>query len=486
MHVTFVSIGYGELLGVQSLSAVLRAHGHTTSLAHDPALFDDRFDLHVPALARRFDRLDEVVARIVADRPGLVAFSCITATYARARLIARSVRAIRPIRTVFGGTHASAVPAAVMRAPEVDYVCEGEGEYALLELVEAIEGGDGTPRIASIWTRRGPPPYVRPVLQDLDQLPFPDKTLYAGTSPRRGMYGVMTGRGCPYRCSYCFNSYYADLGGRPKSWVRRRSVDNVLAELRTFARDASYIEFHDDIFTYDRDWLARFLPRYRAEVGVPWGCSAHSRWLDVELACMMRGAGCVRVKMGVQSLDELRYRAKTLKRAEKEEDIVRAFQACATAGLRLEVDHILGLPGESEAGKRHALEFYRVNTPARIGAYQLAYFPGTAITEAAIASGHIDEAGARAIEEGHAPNFHDHANDVGYGIAFRLLPMLPKAMRDRLEPELLARIPRMGSVARWTTAVGMLADVSRGGGLDAMNYVRWYAHHLTRPVSCAS
>jgi len=508
LHLTFASVGYAELLGVELLSALLQQAGHRSSLVHDPALFDDRFALRLPRLARRVDRRDRVVARILALEPDLLAFSVMTSTVGWALEIARAVRRVRPIPVVMGGSHASAAPAYLAAQPEVDWVCEGEGEAALLALVEDLAAGGRGQGIPGMWTRLGttPVPPVAPgaVVEDLDALPLPDKALYASTQPRRGMYGIMTSRGCPYRCAFCFNSQGgAEDGTGVAVPVRRRSVQGVLEELSVAQRrdPYRYVEFHDDIFTMDRRWLAAFAPAYRQRIGVPFGCSAHARCLDPARIGMLVEAGCVRVKMGVQSLDDPAYRRGVLHRTDREEDIASAIDTCRAAGLRVEVDHIVGLPGEAHQARRRALDFYRAHPPDRIGAYWFTWFPGTALTRQAVARGTLTAAEHQGILAGRTTTYREmeqagrgdaaqDARDQGYAAALDLLPRLPAALRSRLDPDRLGQVPGLQGVARSVMAAGMLTDLGRGGGHDALAYLRWYGHHLVGagrhdPVSAA-
>ncbi|MCK6507228.1 B12-binding domain-containing radical SAM protein [Myxococcota bacterium] len=499
MHVVFASVGYGELLGVELLSALLRRAGHRTSLAYDPALFDDRFALHLPRLARAFDRLDRVVDQVLDLRPDLLALSAMTPTYGWARGLATRVRARRHIPTVIGGTHASAVPAHVLSDPAFDWACQGEGEGALLALVEDLARGGGGEGIANLWRRSEggpvPPPCQAPFVADLDALPFPDKSLYGPHLPRRGMYGIMTSRGCPYACTFCFNSQFRDTSADgARGYLRRRSVDGVLAELCHAAvhHPFRYVEFHDDIFTTDRRWLRDFAQRYREQVGAPFGCSSHARFLDDERVALLQQAGCVRVKLGVQSLDAPEYRRTVLKRTDTELQIAQAIDTCRRRGLRIEVDQIVGLPGEAPQARQRALDFYRAHPPDRIGAYRYTWFPGTELTERALHTGQLRQATWRRILDGDTSGYfqadprspasaRDQALDHGYAAALDLLPKTPTALRARLSPEALARHPALAAAARWIMGAGMLVDVVGGGGQDALAYVRWYGKQLGIP-----
>jgi radical SAM superfamily enzyme YgiQ (UPF0313 family) len=331
-------------------------------------------------------------------------------------------------------------------------------------------------------------------LADLDALPFPDKELYADTIPKRYVYRMMTARGCPYRCTFCFNNFFAHLPTERttnKQYLRRRSVDNCIAELKAGKARFDYkvIEFHDDIFTMDREWLGEFLPRLRDEIGVPWICETHANFMDDERARLMKETGCVGAKMGIQSLDSREYKTKTLKRVEQEDDIIKTFDAFRKADLQLDCDHIFGLPGEALDAQEYALDFYRRHSPARIACFFLTYFPGLEITRKAHESGEISDEQLEAIHRGEMLWYHEvHAQtpeaarelhvNKGYMIAFQIMPSIPKPLRRFINPRVLAAIPGMVAASRFVMASKMLADWVRGGHFDAVLYARLYLHHM--------
>ncbi len=496
----FVSLGSSGLLGVEYLSAYLRRAGHRVSLVHDPALFNDRFDLNSPWLAEKLDVRHKVVARILELKPDVLAFSCITAVFKWSVEIAAAVRKVRHVPVVMGGVHSSAIPGFVLGYDEVDFAVVSEGEEALLALVEDLAAGRNGAGIPSVWHKADgiptPPPSVNRFIADLDGLPFPDKEIYAPFRPPRGRYDALTARGCPYRCTYCFNNFFAELPseGTFRDYNRRRSVENVLEELRIAKKrwNFGYVEFHDDIFTMNRPWLEDFLPKYEAQIGRPFVCHAHARFIDVSLARLLKRAGCIRLKMGVQSLDSMAYRQRVLKRAEREGDLGKAIDACNEAGIALDADHIVGLPGESDEGRKNALRFYQAHTPTRIGAYWLAFYPGIEMTLAAHAAGDITDAELDKIYRGEMSGIHqahalteeyrrEETINRGYVAAYNLLPLLPPRARALLDPEVLSKVPGVERASRYAAAAGMLRPVNLARGRELIQYLRHYTHNLVGP-----
>lgn len=494
MHVTFVALGQ-EQLGISLLSAILRDAGHETSLAFEPGLFHDRWYFDVPHLGDWFDRGDAVVDEVVSLGPDLVAFSVLTPMYTWSVDIARRIKQRLDVPVIFGGVHPSAVPEVCLEEEAVDYVCVGEGDRALPALVEALEG---LPEAASrpaapipnlLWRDatgqlvKGP---TAPFIQDLDALPHPDRHLWEDVVRFEDNAMAYAGRGCPYRCTFCFNNYFADLSeGR---YVRQRSVAAIIDELvRTKARyGVRHFELVDDILTLDKRWMRAFLARYRREVAVPFSCLVHPRFIDDEVAGWLADAGCDRVQMGIQSADN-EYKRSQLLRMEKGAHVERALDAMSRAGLPMKLDHIFGLPGEPLSAQSKAAELFSSYPPARINTYWLSYLPGTEMLRVAVESGVIDAEEAARIDRGLGRTFH-HGNrgDLEerlrvyrrYELLFRLIPLLPAPLRRRARAQSL---PELGDGA--ADAVGFALDAVAAllqGDSETWIYGRHYVHHLAR------
>ncbi len=468
MRVTFAACAF-ESLSIEYLSAVLRAHGHETALAFDPALFSDSY-LDRPLLAQLFSYRDRILDRIVRQRPDLIAFSVMTDNYRwGVELAARVKTAVGvAVPIIFGGIHPTSVPDRVLANDAVDMVCVGEGEKALLDLVASLERDPGRvvrdgedkehwealdTSIQNIWFKRYDGAHrhsaagktegdgegdgrdddksrnknesksksknavayrivknrVRPQIQDLDTLPFPHKRLFYHEAPHfMREYFIISGRGCAFNCSYCCNNILRrTYRGTPGKFLRRRSVDNVLSELhRAIERfPLRQIHFVDDIFIIDEGWVGRFCERYRDEIGLPFKCFTHPHYVTEELIAMISAAGASEVQMGVQTWDES-LRRTVLNRPETNAEILRAGEIINKYGLHLIVDHIAGLPGaSSDQLVKDAIMYNRLR-PERINFFWLKYFPLTQIIEHALAAGQVDEETLAAIEEGYGPSYH--------------------------------------------------------------------------------
>jgi anaerobic magnesium-protoporphyrin IX monomethyl ester cyclase len=494
MKVTFVALGQ-ESLGVSILSAVLRRAGHQTSLAFNPALFHDRYYLDVPRLAAIFDRTSRMIDEIVEAAPDLVAFSVMTPVYQWCVQVAQALKARLDVPIIFGGVHPSAVPEICLDNACVDYVCVGEGEQALLELCEALPSSGGRPAqpIANLWWRdgdrlvRGP---AAPFNQDLDALPYWDKDLWRGHIRIADNYLTMTSRGCPYRCTFCFNNFFAKLPGRGGGkYVRQRSVAHVMGELLDAKARFGIrrVDFEDDIFTVDKEWIRAFLVEYRREIGVPFQCLVHPRYIDREVARWLKDAGCQHVQMGVQSADE-EYKRRQLLRMEKDAHLRDALAALAETGLPTKLDHMLGLPGEPPSAQERARELYAEFPPRRVQTFWLTHLPGIELTRDAVKMGSVTVEEYDRINRGETGLFHsrsapgvsDQSFYRRYELLFRLMPLLPRAARQRLRAEHLPKLPA-GLNALAGAALEMV-NLLWHRDAEALNYARHYAHQLRRQL----
>ncbi len=487
MRVCFVGLGTGSL-GIDHLSAWLRQHGHATSMVFDPGLFDEASFLQIRRLHRLLSRRQRVARTVIEQRPGLVAFSVVTDTVAWAVDLAGRIKALSPeLPVVFGGVHPSLVPERVLARGCVDFLVQGEGEGALLDLVRQLEAGAVEPT-ANLWFQGAgglvsrPP---RPLIGDLSALPLPDKDLYEGALRVNERYSIATGRGCPYTCSYCAHNGLRRLYPG-QAYTRRRSPEHALAELeRAKARGPlRYVKFEDDIFTLDRGWLEAFLPAYRQRVGAPFGCIVHPRFVDDEVARLLAGSGCADVEIGVQSMDEA-LRRRVLGRAESNAEVLAAFETLERHGLRFIVDHIFDLPGEADEGLRTAIDAYtRFSRLIRVTCFHLAYYPRTDIVQAGLEAGLLDPATVARIEEGeldlyfyrderqHAPASRLQAQAE---LLFALLPLVPTAARPLLAGPLLGGLHRIPP-ATIVPLMGLVGLARRDPFLAG--YLKFYADHL--------
>ncbi|MCC6625731.1 MAG: radical SAM protein [Deltaproteobacteria bacterium] len=303
------------------------------------------------------DPWGEIRRAIEAERPDVVGITAMTASYPAAARIAELVKAIDPaIPVVLGGIHATDDPhAALAQAPAIDFVVRGEGEHAMLELTRGLEaraaGAAFDPASVAGLAWRDDAGAVRlapsrPPIQDLDALPFPlrDRLVWPDDVHAAFYSGVITLRGCPYKCIYCA---VPNSEGRQ---TRYRSPGNVVDEVTRLVErhGVKTIFFHDSVFSLHKKRtleLCRLLEERR--LGVTFHCQTRTDRVDPELLDAMKAAGCEQVFFGIESGDE-----ESLARIRKRvplADIREAVGWAKARGLRTSGFFMIGFPWETEA-----------------------------------------------------------------------------------------------------------------------------------------
>ncbi|GFK94171.1 2-hydroxyethylphosphonate methyltransferase [Fundidesulfovibrio magnetotacticus] len=333
MRIVFISEvdvhGSFKNLGVMCLSAMLKAHRHQVRLFH----------AEDPNLERE----------VLTFAPQILAYSVTTGTEAIYLELNRRLRGVLPagVHSLFGGPHPTFFPELV-HEPGVDMICRGEGEEALLELVERMEAGRDWRDVANFWFKdeagviQNP---CRPLTADLDELPFPDRRIYKHIPNVIGnIEFVMASRGCPFDCSYCFNHQLRELYG--KNLMRVRSVDNVIAELasiRYYNKNINFFFFIDDLFPVKTEWLREFKQKYLELINVPFGVNCRANLVKDENVRLLKEAGCHSITMAIESGNDA-TRNDILCRAMSREAIVQAAATVKRHGIFLLTQNILGNP----------------------------------------------------------------------------------------------------------------------------------------------
>ncbi|MBU1078402.1 MAG: radical SAM protein, partial [Spirochaetes bacterium] len=314
------------------------------------------------------------------------------------------------------------------------------------ELVRALEKKKSYTNIKNLWIKKGTSGVIRnsirPAFSDLNKLPFPDKDLFNQHFNVGDNYIIMTSFGCPYRCTYCSNDLFLNMYKGKGCFIRRRSPENVIAELKEAKKKykLKIINFMDDIFTTDKKWLKKFTTLYKIQINLPYRAISHPKQIDNEIARMLKNSGCYRVEFGVQSINA-EVRKNILKRYETNEDIAEAFSVCEKHKLEFMIDHIYGIPTEDETQQMEAARFYSDFKPARVANFWLVYYPKTAIIDTALKMKLLSKNDVERIENGYIKTYHDHGSVQdkkrqkmfeNFAVFFMLIPLLPRSWNKKL------------------------------------------------------
>lgn len=410
MKVTFVYCVF-ENLGVEYLSAVLKRAGHETDLLFDPRLFDYASKLYSnQLLGRAFNMRRALMKKLIRMKPDVVCFSVVSADYIWALDFAKDIKKTLGVPIIFGGIHPTAVPEQVLENEQVDYVILGEGEGALLDIVNQLSRGEVDPTTPNLWLRVdgkivGNKP--RPLIHDLDALPFADKDLFYKQGPPFDIgHMAMARRGCHGSCTYCCNSlrrkiYFGDSAPNYRTasgFLRRRSVDNMIAELK-WAREKyriGIIRYNDDDFAESEEWLEEYRDKARGDLRVPYKCFINATSINDRTARLLEESGCKQAQMGVQSLNP--KVSAMLHRIPSNDEIENALDCLARTSMTVCADNMFGLPGEDPGDYLRLAEYYLKHHVDYIYVFWIIYFPRTELVEQAIRFKLFDEETAHKME----------------------------------------------------------------------------------------
>lgn len=402
-HVVLATIYSVENAGIRYISAALQREGIDTTIIFLRDWVHNR--LEMPS-EQEFGLALDIIRE---KRPDLIGLGFMSSLLSMARELTRRIqRAVPTVPVIWGGIHPTSTPETCIG--EVDYLCVGEGEMAIVDLVRAMSEGKDTTGIPNIWARRGDQIHKnapRPLLRNLDWLPYPDvaddnkhyiergRVTIEEPWKRGAEYRVYFSRGCPYNCSYCYVSILRDVyDEKGRQFYRARSVEHILGELEHmkahFPKVARVKVDDDTSFAFGQEWMDEFLEKYPARVGIPFECLLIPPMLRPDMLRRLKDAGLVRVQTGIESASPEESR-EIHNRSPGNTSIMKFAEANKELKLDVVYDVIVDNPHATEEMKLATAEFLlELPLPYSIYFYSLNYFPGTALTKQALAEGSLD------------------------------------------------------------------------------------------------
>ena len=389
--VVLIAMYDADSFAVRTLHAVLARNGFPVH-----SIFFKQLNVNNTMDRETESELQSLIGLLRRLSPILVGLS-VRSTYFQlaARLSARIKHEIG-CTVLWGGVHATISPEECL--DHADAICLGEGEETLVELAGRVSDNASWEGIANLWFKREGEVVrhgLRPLIHDLDSLPFPDflgvdkylvdKDQCQPMPDQAGRYSywIMTSRGCPFSCTYCSNNVLRRVYKGCGSYVRRRSVENVLEELalaRTNFPNLSFVCFEDDVFTFDLAWIRRFQARYKKEIDRPFFCYCHPETVTDEMIDLLRASGATAMTMGIQSGSE-RTRRDLFHRFGTNEEIVRAAHVLSRHGIACSYDIIMDNPLEDEQDRSQTLDLLlALPRPFELHTTTLTHFPQTDLT----------------------------------------------------------------------------------------------------------
>jgi len=262
----------------------------------------------------------------------------------------------------------------------IDAVIRGEGDLVIGELVENLVSGKDISHLQNIHTKQFKNPQGL-LVEDMDSLPYADRELLRDVAPFKyiKMKSFFATRGCPFNCSYCFNSAYNQMHKGKGKILRRRSVENLIGEIELVKKNFNidFVRFGDDAFITSHDaWVDEFVEKYTRRIKLPFYLLINPNIVSKDLVVALKKAGCHSVMMGIESGSE-RLRKDILNRYISNDMMVKAFTLFREHNIKVFSNTILGLPGSTLEDDLQSVDFTLQCRPTYSGFSVFTPFPGT-------------------------------------------------------------------------------------------------------------
>lgn len=396
MKVLFIYPNAGSQLGfnygVAHISAILKKAGHDVEFWQ---MCDDLGSLPTK---------NEFITSLVALQPDLVGFSVVTNQWRYASELAGWAREAIDVPLVCGGIHATIAAKEILKAGLFDYVFLGESEDAFLEFVEKTGRNEEVEDIRNMGLMADGKIRINPVrpLPNLERLPFKDYDLFDFQKiidAKNGWVGLIASRGCPFSCTYCFNhlmvkKYRSDLqcSFKELNYIRHFSVKQIIEEivfLQDNYKNISMFIFDDDLFTFDKDYVAEFSKEYKKVTNIPFVVNGHVGFFSEDRARHLADAGCRIIKFGVESGSK-KIRTQIMNRRMSNEKILESINLVHKYKMHSSVFIIIGLPYEEHDDVMETITFLSKAKPGRFRWTFFFPFPGTESYKMSIDGGFVN------------------------------------------------------------------------------------------------
>lgn len=384
-------------LSVRVLSAVLKAAGHHTTIVRMPS--------EAPAYS------DEALAsagRALEDCE-LVGLSSLSRGADRAAQVGHYLRE-RGKTVIWGGVHATLNPEDC--AANADIVCVGEGEEALLEVVERLERGEPWHDVRNLVFKHDGRLVVnalRPLQQDLDRLPGPDlscesefelrddtleRCSHVSDRESPGLMSIIASRGCAFHCTYCCNGRLKEIHQGAGRYLRRTTPARyvqLIEGMRSQCPGGKFFFFVDeDFFARPVEEIREFARLYSERVGLPFECCASAPFITEEKVRVLSEAGLWRIRIGLESGSD-RTKREVYKRRISNDMVLKAARIVARfPQVVLCYFIIIGNPFEEADDLRETARFIaELPHGGTVWPFNLVFFPGSELYDRALESGVI-------------------------------------------------------------------------------------------------
>ncbi|MDP1728756.1 MAG: radical SAM protein [archaeon] len=398
MKITLISTStFPSDQGIRTISSVLKKQGYEVKLVF-MTLSED--------YSRNYTKSELIQLEKICRGSSLIGVASYASTAKRASRIINYLKKM-DIPVVYGGVHPTISPEDCIKYSDI--VCVGEGEEAVIELAKAIETNKSIEKIKNLWIKKedkiikNP---VRNIIDNIDVLPFPDFEiedhfiLERGKIRRfqekdlSGQIFFLTGRGCPYGCDYCSNSFFNELyKGKRKKILRWHSPEYIIKGILYMKNKfptLSYFDIRDDTFSLrPLEDIKKFCDLYKEKVHMRFKCLGDPKTIDDEKIKLLVNAGCTDLIVGIQGGE--RTNLEIYHRNQRDSDVLNASKILNKyKNLAVMYDVITSNPYEKPEDILNLIRLLqKIPKPYYLSVNNLVFLPGTQLYRRAKTDGTI-------------------------------------------------------------------------------------------------
>jgi radical SAM superfamily enzyme YgiQ (UPF0313 family) len=380
-------------INIRLLSSFLKKQRHKVFLLFCPNELDDK-------------SINEIVNFLFFKKIDLFGISLVTDDFLKAKTLSDEIKKKIKIPIIWGGAHPSSCPEECLQY--ADMVCVGECEEALSELCEQMEKKKKNYSIKNILFKQENEIIYNPLrhlTEDLDSFPFQDynfkdhfilqnaKIQKFKENLLNQQYDLIASRGCPFSCSYCYNNARRKLYFNLGKYLRERSVENILLELRDVKNKFKLIKqinlWDDNFLNRGYEELKIFAKSYKKYINLPLFCLANPNYVDENKIKILKECGLSKMQVGIQTGSE-RINKHIYSRPVSNKNILNLAKLLTKYKISVIYDIIFNNPYESKEDIKETIKLLlKFPKPINLQGFNLIYYPGSQISDRAIKDNYI-------------------------------------------------------------------------------------------------